>query len=86
MTGGPSSLFRCFHVSFRVFSERKVWAQGDIWSSGIYLPDGFGFPYIGLVAFGFGLCFPIRFWPRGIPSQIKFKASDQRSRLGAEHC
>ena len=76
---------------FLNFSKREVWAQGDIWSSGIYLPDGFGFPFIlrlvlCLVAIGFGLCFPIRFWPRGIPFQIKFKDSDQRGMLGAEHC
>ena len=40
MTGGPSSI-----SCFMYFYERKVWAQGDIWSSGIYLPDGFGFPF-----------------------------------------
>ena len=48
MTGGPSSI-----SSFMYFYERKVWAQGDIWSSGIYLPDGFGFPFILLVCFLF---------------------------------
>ena len=72
MTGGPSSISRYF-MHFLVYFQWKVRAQGDIWSSGIYLPDGFGFPYIGLVAIGFGLCFPIRFWPRGIPSRSSLR-------------
>ena len=54
MTGGPSSIlsFSCFSC-FLYFSQLEVWAQGDIWSSGIYLPDGYGFPYLFLSFFGF---------------------------------
>ena len=53
MTGGPSSN-SWFFMLFLVFFQTGGLGQGDIWSSGIYLPDGFGFPFILIGFFLFG--------------------------------